>query len=97
MDVVKSRFFRATAALDAVHPNDNTEYVNTGAEFAYDEMIFFRAGFKQLFMDNAEGGLTLGGGIKYGITDALKIFVNYGYADYGRLENVQFFDVGIIF
>ena len=97
MDVINSRFFRTTAALDAVHPNDNTEYVNTGIEFAYDEMIFFRAGYKQLFMDNKEGGLTIGGGIKYGITNALKIFVNYGYADYGRLENVQFFDVGLIF
>jgi len=97
MDVVKERFIRVTAALDATHPNDNTEYVNSGLEFAYDELLFFRVGYKSLFLDNSEQGLTLGGGIKYRFNDNLGIYINYGYADYGRLENVQFFDLGLIF
>jgi opacity protein-like surface antigen len=97
MDILKTRFLRATAAVDAAHPNDNVEYVNTGIELAYDELFFFRAGYKSLFNDNAEDGLTLGGGIKYQFTDNLKIVVNYAYADFGLLDNVQFFDFGIIF
>ncbi len=97
MDVVETRYFRFTAALDATHPNDNTEYVNSGMELAYDEVVFFRAGYKTLFMDNSEGGLSLGGGLKYGLSDNFKVFINYAYTDFGRLENIQFFDIGLIF
>jgi len=97
MDVYKDRYFRTTVALDATHPNDNTEYVNTGVEVAYDEMFMFRLGYKSLFLRDSEQGLTVGGGLKYGITDQLDLMVNYGWADYGRLNNVQFFDLGITF
>ena len=97
MDLLNTRFLRLTAAVDATHPNDNTEYVNSGAELAYDEIFFVRAGYKSLFKENSEEGLTLGGGFKYKLGSNLKIFVNYGYADFGRLDNVQFFDIGLIF
>lgn len=95
MDVVKSRYLRLSCAVDAVHPNDNSEYLNLGAEFAYDEMFMLRAGFRQLFMKNSLGGLTIGGGIRYKINDSLGIIVNYAYADYGRLLDVHFFDVSL--
>ncbi|MFH0736124.1 MAG: PorV/PorQ family protein [bacterium] len=97
MDIVKTRFIRATGAVDAVHPNDNSEYVNSGLELAYDEMFFVRVGYKSLFKDNSEEGLTFGGGLRYKLNDSFKITINYGYADYGRLENVQFFDLGLSF
>jgi len=97
MDVIKSRYFRVTTAVDAAHPNDNTEYVNSGLEIGYDEMFFIRAGYKSLFLRDSEQGLTLGGGINYRFQNEFAIFVNYGWADYGRLNNVQFVDVGINF
>jgi opacity protein-like surface antigen len=97
MDIYNSRYFRVTGAIDATHPNDNTEYVNSGLEFAYDDMFFLRAGYKSLFMDNTEEGLTYGAGFKYTLSGGMNIFVNYGYADYGRLENVQFVDIGLGF
>jgi opacity protein-like surface antigen len=97
MDVVRERYFRVTAAVDATHPNDNTEYVNTGIELAYDEMAFLRVGYKSIFLRDSEQGLTFGGGLKYSFNEQFTIFLNYGWADYGRLENVQFFDVGIGF
>jgi opacity protein-like surface antigen len=97
MDVVKSRYFRITTAVDATHPNDNTEYVNSGLELAYDEMFFVRAGYKSLFLRDSEQGLTLGGGINYTFRDQLGIFINYGWADFGRLNAVQFIDLGITF
>jgi opacity protein-like surface antigen len=97
MDVYNSRYFRATASLDAVHPNDNSEYINSGLELAYDELFFVRVGYKSLFKNNSEEGLTLGAGIKYFFVDNLGVYLNYGYADYGRLEKVQFVDVGLIF
>lgn len=96
-DVYKDRYFRLTYAVDATHPNDNTEFVNSGLEFSYDEMFFVRGGYRSLFKDNSEEGLTFGGGLKYKFANNLKIFINYGYADFGKLKNVQFFDVGLIF
>lgn len=97
MDVLKNRFIRVTAAVDATHPNDNTEYVNSGLELAYDETFFVRVGYKSLFKENSEEGLTFGGGINYHIAGGFKVQINYGYADYGRLEDVQFFDIGLVF
>jgi opacity protein-like surface antigen len=97
MDLIQNRFFKVTAAVDATHPNDNTEYVNSGVELSYDDLLFFRAGYKSLFKDNSEEGLTLGGGIKYSIGSNMRVYFNYGYADYGKLENVQFIDVGLGF
>ena len=95
IDPVKSRYIRITTAADAIQPNDNSPYVNLGAEFAYDEMFMLRAGFRQLFLKNLEGGLTVGAGLKYRISDGLGIAINYAYADYGRLLDVHFFDVSL--
>lgn len=97
MDVIKERYIRTTVAVDATHPNDNTEYVNVGMELAFDELAFLRVGYKSLFLRDSEQGLTFGGGLKYSFNDQFTIFLNYGWADYGRLENVQFFDLGIGF
>ncbi len=97
MDVIETRFFKVTAALDAIHPNDNKEYVNTGLEFSYNEMIFLRGGYKALFLPNSEQGLTLGVGINYDLTPDLEFSFNYAYGDYGRLDNIQYFDIGLIF
>jgi hypothetical protein len=96
MNVYRTSFLRVTAALDANHPNDNTEYVNTGLEVAYDEMLFLRAGYKSLFLRDSEQGLTLGAGVKYDF-QGIGLQFNYGWADYGRLKNVQFIDVSMSF
>ena len=69
--------------------------LNLGVEFAYDEMFMLRAGSRQLFMNNVEGGLTFGAGIKYDISDGFGISINYAYANYGRLLDVHFFDVSL--
>ena len=95
MDVVKSRYLRLSAAVDAVQPNDNTEYLNLGSEFAYDEMFMIRLGYRQLGDEYREGGLTFGGGIKYMVNDGFGVIFNYAYANYGRLSDVHFFDVTI--
>ncbi|MCU7490583.1 MAG: PorV/PorQ family protein [Ignavibacteria bacterium] len=97
MDVIKTRYIRLKTAVDATHPNDNTEYVNAGAEFAYDETFFLRGGYKSLFLTDSEQSFTLGAGINYEVTPGFKIQVNYAYADFGRLKNIQYIDLGISF
>ncbi|MBK7107351.1 MAG: PorV/PorQ family protein [Ignavibacteriae bacterium] len=97
MNVLDTRFFRVKAAVDAVHPNDNKEYLNTGLEFSYNSMVFLRGGYKSLFLPNSEQGLTLGFGVNYSLTPELEFTFNYAYADYNRLKNIQYFDIGLIF
>lgn len=86
---------RVTLASDAVHPNDNTEYLNFGGEIAWSEMIFARAGYKTLFQRDAEGGMTWGVGLRYGIINTATLKLDYGFADYGRLKNIQYFALGL--
>jgi opacity protein-like surface antigen len=97
MDVIRSRYIRVKAALDATHPNDNVEYLNAGVEVAYDELFFLRGGYKSIFLTNSEQSFTIGAGLNYEISQGLFIKVNYAYGDYGRLKNIQYFDLGIIF
>lgn len=95
MDVYKTDDFRATTAVDATHPNDNVEYVNSGLELAWREIFFGRVGYKSLFLRDSEQGLTWGFGIHYGIVNVATVKLDYGLADYGRLNNVHFVSVGL--
>jgi hypothetical protein len=97
MDVVKMDNIRATAAIDATHPNDNVEYMNSGLEVAYDEMFFGRVGYKSLFNSESEEGLTWGVGLIFALSNSTGIKVDYAFADFGRLKNVQYVSVGVTF
>lgn len=97
MNVIENYNYRWTLAFDAMHPNDNTEYINLGMEYALKNMVFLRAGYKNLFMDDSEEGLTLGGGLAYKLSGALNFKLDYAYADFGILDNVQRFSLGIEF
>jgi opacity protein-like surface antigen len=87
--------FRATSAVDATHPNDNTEYVNSGLELAWREVLFARVGYKSLFLRDTEQGFTWGLGVHYTIENSATFKLDYGFADYGRLKNVQYISLGI--
>ena len=40
-EIINSDFSRLTFAIDALHPNDNVEWVNLGLEFASRDMFFY--------------------------------------------------------
>ena len=96
-DLIKSSSNRITVGVDAIHPNDHTEYINSGLEYAWNEIIFLRAGYNSLFEKDTEKGLTFGFGLNYRIVDLIKLKVDYAYEDFGRLNNIQYFSVGIEF
>jgi opacity protein-like surface antigen len=96
-DVIKEATSRLTLGVDAVHPNDDTEYLNTGLEYAWNEIIHLRAGYNSLFEKDSEKGLTLGFGVYYRIVDLVKVKLDYAYQDFGRLKDVHYFSVGINF
>jgi len=88
---------RLTIAVDATHPNDNAEYVNIGGEFSiFDNLISLRGGYKALFLENNQEGLTLGAGLNY----ALGVFAfgfDYSYQEFEFLSYTHSFGVSFKF
>ncbi|RQV99420.1 PorV/PorQ family protein [bacterium] len=72
-------------AIDAVHPNDNYEYVNAGLEYQFRQLLAVRVGHRQLFLVDREGGLSLGFGLHLNF-NSYDFFLDYAAVDFGRLD-----------
>jgi opacity protein-like surface antigen len=88
---------RAYLAVDAQHPNNDYESVNAGVEYVFNKMFALRGGYKSLFLKDSEESFTLGGGINYPILGNILLHIDYAYADFGLLEKVQKFSIGLDF
>lgn len=82
------------AASDGAQPNDNTEFVNSGFELGIKNTFFFRGGYKALFLENSEQGATFGIGLRYDAVGT-NLKLDFGWADYGRLNDVKFVSFAI--
>lgn len=83
---------RLTLAVEAAHPNDNSEYMNLGGELAlFHERVFVRGGFKSLFMEDREEGLTLGAGYHTPHFGKFSLSVDYSFQDFKHLGDVHTF------
>ena len=97
-NAIKSENYRWTLAVDALHPSDNYESLNAGTELAYQEFLFVRAGYNALFLEDGEGGLSLGFGFTTEpLFSNILLKFDYAYRDMARLENTQFFSVALEF
>ncbi len=82
-------------AIDAVHPNDNYEYLNLGLETNVNNMFSIRAGYPGIGKKDTIEGLSLGFGIKYPIMKTSNVLVvDYTSADFGPLGIVQRVSIG---
>lgn len=97
VDAIKTEQMRLTLETNAIHPNDNTEYLNSGLEYSWNERIFLRAGYKSLFERDSEQGFTWGVGINYRLVDLVNLKFDYAYQDFGRLKNVHYVTIGVKF
>lgn len=80
---------RLTLAADLLHPSDNSEAVNLGAEYTFWDTLSLRAGMVSLFEADRTGGTTFGFGAQRSILGGLRLGADYTYADWGFLENTQ--------
>ncbi|MFQ6612276.1 MAG: PorV/PorQ family protein [Fidelibacterota bacterium] len=97
-EALRTKNLRISFTVDALHPNDNMEWVNTGFELGVSETFFLRGGYSTLFRTDTEEGPTFGAGVHYrlwGSPTVLKL--DYSYSYFGRLENIQRLSVGIKF
>ena len=98
VDVLKGLYnSHLILSADALHPNDNTESVNIGAEYAYNNLVAVRCGYKNLFRENSEEGLCLGGGLNMKVTGNAFLHLDYAWGDFGILKDVQKFAIGLTF
>lgn len=92
---------KVTLAIDALHPNNNNESVNVGMEYALNAAtfgkLFLRGGYRALFMQDSEFGMTLGAGFSMMLLKNTSIRVDYAWRDIGILGSVNSFGVGIGF
>lgn len=96
-DAFDTNNHRFRIVTDASHPNDNSEYVNLGAEYTFRNLISFRGGYRNLLEEDGEKGLTLGAGLNFRIDRSLRARFDYAYADFGRLETTHWFTVDLQF
>ena len=88
-------------AIDALHPNNNKESLNLGTEYSLKVptfgKLFLRAGYRSLFLDSSEFGLTLGAGFTMNLLKNTNLTVDYAYRDIGVLGSTNCFGLGIQF
>ncbi len=88
-------------AADALHPNNNSEYVNVGGEYQLTlptyGIVHLRAGYKGLFMDDSEYGLSLGAGVDIFYIGNNRIGIDYGFRSLGLLGDTHSYTFKISF
>jgi hypothetical protein len=92
-DFETSRNSRLTTAFDATHPNDYSERIHFGGEYAWDEALFLRCGYTT----NAEEmGFSAGCGLKLSTLWGQGA-VDYAYTDFGVFAGVHRVSLGVTF
>ena len=85
-------------AVDLLHPNNDEESINLGAEYVLFETFALRAGYRSLFLSNRTSGLSLGAGLTVSPRRSdMKIVVDYAYVDWDVLNAVHNFSLGLKF
>ena len=89
-----NEIFSIAMEIDALHPSNNYEAIDTGIEMSFKKILFLRAGFSSLGQSDSIEGLSIGGG---GIIPLNNSTVNfdYGVRDFGNLGIIQAMTLGI--
>lgn len=92
---------RLTVSADALHPNNNSEYINVGGEYALTMpgvgTFSLRGGYKGLSMVDSEYGLTFGFGILLNFLNNNAIKVDYAYREIGLLGHMNAYTLSLTF
>jgi len=96
-DLINTDINRITLAADALHPTDNVESMNLGAEYTWRKTVSLRAGWKSLFMDSPQESWTLGAGFQYELWGLGKVRIDYAYLNFKDFSDIQTFAVSYIF
>jgi hypothetical protein len=82
--------------LEGLHPNNNSESANLGAEWKLQQLLSLRVGYQTLFQTDSELGLTFGFGVAGNLDDNSYQF-NYAWSGHKSLEATHRFTLVIEF
>ena len=92
---------RMLIAVDAVHPNNNSEYINIGGQYEFrmagQGSLYLRSGYKSLFMKDSQFGPTYGGGIKINLMNNQALQLDYSRRTAGLLGDLSSYTISIGF
>ena len=98
---INSGMHKLILAVDALHPNNNSESVNVGAIysilFAGVGNISISGGYKALFMDKSEYGLTLGANFQSFLLYNKGWEIGYSYRDHETFGGTHSYGVSLFF
>ena len=97
-DAWHSDSFRLTLAADGINPSDNAQSVNFGAELSFlNELFILRGGYNEIFLEDAEKGLTMGVGLNLKVQGGIGIATNYGYQYFKHLGDLHRYSLILTF
>jgi hypothetical protein len=102
-DVIDDKIHKLTLAGDAIHPNNNYEYLNLGLEYTFMGIGSIRAGQSYIFLDEQatseeiNNQFTFGAGLNYKIPRGPQIQLDYVLRDFGILHTVGGYSLNISF
>ncbi len=95
---LQSRMQQLTVSIDALHPSDNYESLNVGAEYGVRGRFFLRGGYEGLFLPEQEGGVSAGVAAHLPLPyQGGEARVDYGYRSVGRLGGAHVVSLGLTF
>ncbi len=90
LDPINNEMQILTVSLQLNHPVDNAEYIVTGIEYSYLNILYLRAGHK---FNKYEENFTYGIGLVVPV-GPIKARFDYGYANFDNLNDPKRFSVG---
>lgn len=95
MEALQTEDHRITASVQLNHPNDNSENLRLGMEYAFQSTFFVRAGVKRTIGQEllgedqtSEESFALGAGVEVPVAFSV-IGADYAYANFSRLGSVH--------
>jgi hypothetical protein len=79
-------------SLQLNHPVDNAEYIVTGIEYSFVNLLFIRSGYK---FNKKEENYTAGVGLNIKV-GSYKLKIDYGYANFDHLSDPKRFSIGLM-
>jgi hypothetical protein len=92
-DIFEADFVKMKGAIDASHPNDNSERVLFGTEFSFFDRFYVRGGYKLNFDDQK---FAFGAGANVPISSSA-VYFDYAYSVYDLLPGVHRISVNLSF
>ena len=101
IDVVRDDEISVTLAGDALRPSDNDESIYLGGVVGWRVLLFFRAGYKSLLLqndvNNSQEGVSLGGGLKLTSEGLGSLEFDYAFSKFGLFDNINTIAISIRF